>query len=240
MKLQNHPQITQISLGRIGVICGRFYYLLIVAALVAFFTILFFVVEALGVSFLSDPTPWMKHGGVLAAAFGVGLLIADIVLPVPSSLVMVAHGAVFGVVVGTLLSLIGSVGAALLGFAIGRRGGKLLTRLVTAPQRTRADDLIKRWGALAIIVTRPVPVLAETVAIMAGVSRMSWTAVVLASFAGSLPPALLYALTGAAVANFQSTALMFIVVCFCVLCAFLWLKFLCIRQIKFTSNGWNR
>ena len=34
-------------------------------------------------------------------------------------------------------------------------------------------------------------------------------AVIIASFAGSLPPALLYALTGAAVANLESTALMF-------------------------------
>jgi uncharacterized membrane protein YdjX (TVP38/TMEM64 family) len=187
-------------------------YLLIVAALMAFFMISFFIVEALGVSLLSDPTSWMKHGGVLAASLGVGLLIADVVLPVPSSLVMVAHGALFGVVGGTLLSLIGSVGAALFGFAIGRRGGKVLERLVTPTERTRADHLLSRWGALAIIVTRPIPLLAETVAIMAGASRMSWTNVILASLVGSLPPALLYALTGAAVANFQSTVLMFTVV----------------------------
>src|SRR5687767_1050027 len=182
-------------------------YLLIIAALIAVFTILFFIVEALGVPLLSDPTPWMKQGGSLAAGLGVGLLIADVLLPVPSSLVMVAHGALFGVVVGTLLSLLGSLGAALLGFAIGRRGGKFLEQVVTPAERARADYLLTRWGALAIIVTRPVPLLAETVAIMAGASPMSWSNVFLASLAGSLPPALLYALTGAAVANFQSTAL---------------------------------
>ena len=187
-------------------------YLLLMAALIACFTILFVIVEALGVPLLSDPTPWMKDGGVLAASLGVGLLIADVVLPVPSSLVMVAHGALFGVVGGTLLSLLGSVGAALFGFAIGRRGGKVLERLVTPAERTRADQLLLRWGALAIIVTRPIPLLAETVAIMAGASRMTWTSIALASLVGSLPPALLYALTGATVANFQSTALMFTVV----------------------------
>ncbi|HVQ36445.1 MAG TPA: VTT domain-containing protein, partial [Pyrinomonadaceae bacterium] len=187
-------------------------YLLIIGALIASFTILFFVVEALGVPLLSDPTPWLKHGGVLAASLGVGLLIADVVLPVPSSLVMVAHGALFGVVVGTLLSLLGSLGAALFGFAIGRRGGKVLERLVTPAERARADYLLTRWGTLAIIVTRPIPLLAETVAIIAGTSRMSWASIACASLVGSLPPALLYALTGAAVANFQSTALMFGVV----------------------------
>lgn len=52
-------------------------YLLIMAALIAAFMMLFFIVEAFGVPLLSDPTPWMKHGGVLAAGLGVGLLIAD-------------------------------------------------------------------------------------------------------------------------------------------------------------------
>jgi uncharacterized membrane protein YdjX (TVP38/TMEM64 family) len=184
-------------------------YLLTVVALIVLFTIMFLIVEALGVPLLSDPTPWMRHGGVVAASVGVGLLIADVVLPVPSSIVMVAHGALFGVWWGTMLSLIGSVGAATCGFAIGRRGGALLERVVTPVERARASSILARWGALAIIVTRPVPLLAETVAIMAGASSMSWRAIIVASIAGSLPMSLLYALTGAAVANLQSTALMF-------------------------------
>ena len=187
-------------------------YLLLVAVLIASFTIIFLIVEALRIPLLSDPTPWMKHGGIVAGTLGVSLLIADVLLPVPSSIVMVAHGALFGVVVGTLLSLSGSVGAALFGFAIGRRGGKLMDRVVTPAERSRANHLLARWGALAIIVTRPVPLLAETVAIMSGASSLGWTTITLASFAGSLPPALLYALTGAAVANFQNTSLMFGVV----------------------------
>ena len=184
-------------------------YLLTVVALIVCFTILFLIVEALGVPLLSDPTPWMKHGGAVAASIGVGLLIADVVLPVPSSIVMVAHGALFGVLWGTMLSLVGSVGAAVFAFAIGRRGGALLERVVTPVERVRASSILARWGTLAIIVTRPVPLLAETVAIMAGASSMTWRAIVVASIAGSLPPALLYALTGAAVANLQNTALMF-------------------------------
>ena len=184
-------------------------YLLTVVGLVVFFTVLFLIVEALGVPLLSDPTPWMKHGGVVAASVGVGLLIADVVLPVPSSIVMVAHGALFGVLWGAMLSLIGSVGAAVFAFAIGRRGGGLLERVVTVAERERASSVLARWGVLAIIVTRPVPLLAETVAIMAGASSMTWRAMVVASVAGCVPPAFLYALTGAAVADMQNTALMF-------------------------------
>ncbi len=187
-------------------------YLFVVSAMVAFLLLLFFVVEALNVPLLSDPTPWMNQRGVLAGGLGVGLLVADVLLPVPSSLVMVAHGALFGVVIGTFLSLIGNLGAALLGFAIGRRGGKLLERVVTSEEKMRANNLLGRWGPLAIIVSRPVPVLAETVAIMAGASSIGWRTITVASLAGSVPPALLYAMTGAAVANFQNSALMFGVV----------------------------
>lgn len=187
-------------------------YLLIIAAMMLFFLFLFFVAEALGLRILSDPTPWLNKGGIVAASLGVGLLIADVLLPVPSSLVMVAHGALFGIVAGTLLSLAGSLGAALVGFAIGRRGGRFMERIVPAHERAKANYLLERWGSLAIIVTRPVPVLAETVTIIAGASSLTWTKLMSASVFGSLTPAFLYALTGAAVANFQSTALMFGVV----------------------------
>ncbi len=184
-------------------------YWSIVGAMLALFLMLFLLVEALHIPILSDPSRWLERGGWLAALIGVALLIADIVLPVPSSLVMIAHGALFGVPIGTLLSLIGSVGAAIAGFAIGRRGGSLLDRLVPAEERARVDRLLVRWGALAIVVSRPVPLLAETVAIMAGASPMSWRRAILASIAGSFPPALLYALTGSVAASFESGALMF-------------------------------
>ncbi|HEX7312573.1 MAG TPA: VTT domain-containing protein [Pyrinomonadaceae bacterium] len=187
-------------------------YLMLMGGMVLFFLLLFAIVEALGVPLLTDPSPLMGRGGALAATLGVGLLVADVLLPVPSSLVMTAHGALFGVTVGTLLSLVGSLGAALFGFALGRRGGRVLERLVTREERERADRLLRRWGALAVIVTRPVPLLAEAVAIMAGTSSMGWGRMTLAALAGSLPPALLYAITGAAVANFESTALVFVCV----------------------------
>ncbi|HWT03130.1 MAG TPA: VTT domain-containing protein [Pyrinomonadaceae bacterium] len=187
-------------------------YLLIVCAIAAFFTALFLAVGALGVPILSDPAPWMRRGGILAASVGVGLLVADVLLPVPSSLVMVAHGALFGVFAGTLLSLAGSLGAGLFGFWLGKRGGRLLGRVMTPAERERADQLLRRWGALAIVLTRPVPILAETVAIMAGASSMGAARVALAVLAGSLPPALVYALAGAAAASFQSTALVFVFV----------------------------
>ncbi|HEY8835538.1 MAG TPA: VTT domain-containing protein, partial [Chthoniobacterales bacterium] len=160
-------------------------YFMVMGGMLAVFLALFFLVEALGVPLLVDPTPWLNQRSAWAAALGVGLLVADVLLPVPSSLVMVAHGALFGVVIGTLLSLLGSTGAAVFGFWIGRRGGRLLERLVPLRERQRADHMLERWGLLAVIVTRAIPLLAETVAIMAGASPLGWGRTALAALFGS-------------------------------------------------------
>jgi uncharacterized membrane protein YdjX (TVP38/TMEM64 family) len=182
-------------------------YWTIIGAILAFLLILFLVVEEADIPLLTDPSPWLEQGGMLAALVGVGLLVADVALPVPSSTVMIAHGALFGVVGGMILSLLGSTGASLLGFALGRWSGPLLVRLMRPEEHARAARLLSRWGVLGIVVTRPVPLLAETVAIMAGASPLGWLRTALAALVGSLPPALLYALTGAAAIRFADEVL---------------------------------
>jgi uncharacterized membrane protein YdjX (TVP38/TMEM64 family) len=184
-------------------------YWLLTGVMMASFLVLFGLAEWLHVPLLTNPDPWLAKGGWVAAALGVGLLVVDVLLPVPSSLVMIAHGALFGVVGGTVLSLFGAVGAALFGFALGRRGGPLLDRLVPLDERRRADSLLQEWGDLAIIVTRPVPILAETLSILAGASSMSWGRMVLATLAGSVPAALIYALAGATARSLDNVALIF-------------------------------
>lgn len=187
-------------------------YALVAAGLIVFFTLFFLIIAALEIRILTDPTPWMSNASWQVAAIGVGLLIADVLLPVPSSLVMIAHGLLFGVWWGTLLSLGGSVGATLVGFAIGRRGGKLMERCVSREDKQRADYLLRRWGALAILVTRPVPLLAETTAIIAGSTAMSWHITLISAIAGSFPAALVYAWVGAKGITLNKSFLVFTLV----------------------------
>jgi uncharacterized membrane protein YdjX (TVP38/TMEM64 family) len=174
-----------------------------------FFLALFAVVELAGVDLLHDPSGYLGRGGIWAAALSFGLLVADVFLPVPSSIIMIANGALFGIAAGTALSLAGSLGAAALGFALGRRSGGLIERLVSPEEKRRADALLARWGALAVVVTRPLPLLAETVAIFAGASPLGWWRLLGATFAGALPGCLLYALTGATSRGFGSGIVMF-------------------------------
>jgi uncharacterized membrane protein YdjX (TVP38/TMEM64 family) len=187
-------------------------YWVLTFGMLAVFLAGFALVEALGIDLLHDPSAYLGRGGIWAAVLSVSLLVADVFLPVPSSIVMIANGALFGVAAGTALSLAGSLGAAALGFAVGRRSDRLIARLVSPAEKVRADALLARWGALAIVVTRPLPLLAETVAILAGASPLGWGRLLGATFAGALPSCLLYALTGATSRSFGSGVLMFAIV----------------------------
>lgn len=187
-------------------------YTLFALAIAGFILISFLIVEALGIPILVDPSSQLGRGGIGAATLGVGLLLVDVLLPVPSSLVMTAQGALFGIALGTILSMVGSVGAALVGFAIGRKGSRLINRFVSEQEQEASNRLLERWGPLALIVTRPVPILAETTAIMAGASTLSWGKATLGIVVGAFPAALIYAIAGAYATSVASGVLVFVLV----------------------------
>lgn len=180
-------------------------YWAIAFGMIVVFGGLFALFEGLGLQF----NPNFDAATPLTAGIGVGLLIIDVLLPVPSSLIMTGHGAAFGWPLGTVLSLVGGLGAAVVAFWIGRRGGPLLERLVGEEEQAKADAMLSKWGVLAIILSRPLPMLAETVALLAGASPMRWRTVIVGSLLGNLPPALLYAITGATAASLQNSFLIF-------------------------------
>lgn len=168
-------------------------YMIVAAGFASFFLAGFLTVEAFGVPWLSTPPSLTGQARPVAAAIGVALLLADAVLPVPSSLVMLALGGIFDVPAGAALALAGRVGATLLAFALGRR----ISGWVTGPAGEWSAQMLRRWGVVAIVLTRPVPIASETVAVMAGASPMPWRFAAIAAVAGSIPEAVLFAWAGA-------------------------------------------
>lgn len=174
-------------------------YLLLVGTLLATFMVVFLLVGALSVPVLHDPTRWLAHGTAVDAIIGTSLLVADVVLPMPASLIMFMHGTLFGVAGGTALSIAGSVGATMLGYGLGRWTGPSALRASCSPaERERAHRFVHRWGALAVAASRPVPLLAETVAVAAGASSLGVARTIGSATLGSVPAAALYAAAGAA------------------------------------------
>lgn len=184
-------------------------YAAFAGAVLALFATTWLVVEALGVPLLVDPEATLNQGGVEAAAVGFGLLVADAVLPVPSSVVMIALGSLFGAVAGIALSLAGRTAMALVGFGLGRRSERVMERIRPA-DRERAEALLEQRGALAIVLSRPLPLLAETVMVLAGASPMPWRLAALAALVGSLPEAVAYGLAGSLAASFPQGAVLWV------------------------------
>jgi uncharacterized membrane protein YdjX (TVP38/TMEM64 family) len=187
----------------------RRYWIFVGAVFVGVLCLWLFA-DALGMSRVSDPASAMGGGGLWPALIGVGLLIGDSVLPVPSTLIMMANGALYGVVVGSSLSLAGKLGGAVAGFALGRSGRGLMDRLVGERERERAERLLARWGLLAILVSRPLPIVAETVVLLAGASGLRMVPVLLVVLVGSVPEAVACGLAGAVAVSFGGQVLIWL------------------------------
>jgi uncharacterized membrane protein YdjX (TVP38/TMEM64 family) len=141
---------------------------------------------------------WFANAGGGSAALIVGLLAADLFLPIPSSLVMVLSGAAFGVVWGAALSLVGSIGGEWLGFELVRHYGRRASaRIVGDDEIDRLARVFHKHGAAAVVVTRALPVVMETTSVVAGLSTMKRSTFLIASLIGTGPIVFVYAYAGA-------------------------------------------
>lgn len=171
-------------------------YSLLVLFLCLFFLAAFLVGSALRLPYLTG-IDWIQGHALTSAAVIVNaLLVADVVLPVPSSLLMIANGALLGLVPGGLASLVSTSLGGLVAFWLGRRGAPWLMRRISMEERARAERFFRDWGAMAVMITRPIPILAESIGVLAGTTRLGWGRFTLAVTLGNLPPSFLYAFAG--------------------------------------------
>lgn len=133
-----------------------------------------------------------------AAAAIAGLLIADVLLPVPSTPLMVLAGAVLGGPAGILLSVAGSMGSSVCAYALGRLAGRRVTARLIGP-----DSLIEmaRWadayGPWAFAFSRCLPMMAETAGVVAGTARVPLRGFLGWTLAGTVPTCVVYGVAGA-------------------------------------------
>ena len=175
--------------------------------------VLFFVVQALQLPFLAEDTSFLlSRKKWVAALAGIGLLIADVIAPVPSSIIMLTNGILFGPIWGTLLSILGGCGAALVGYGIGIQGEHAGKRWLGDQALAQANAFFRKHGLVAVIASRPIPILAEAISIIAGISRMPAAKFLFATLLGLLPTAVIYAIAGAYALTVSSGLYAFIAV----------------------------
>jgi len=120
------------------------------------------------------------------------ILLSDIVLPVPSSIVMYLNGFALGVAGGALLSIAALMISATLGYMI----GSISSRGKKIADETNSGFLISKYGAIAILMTRGIPVLSESICIVCGYQRIPFRNYLILNLIGYLPLCILYASFG--------------------------------------------
>ena len=157
---------------------------------------------------LEGATAWIMQQGDWAWAAGVGLLVSDIALPVPSTVVMSALGAVYGTLAGGLIASAGSVLAGVTAYGAARLAGRPAARRIAGEEGLRRTEAIfERGGAWLVLVSRWMPILPEAVACMAGLAGMRFRTFFAALTAGCVPTGFAFAWVGAVARESESLAL---------------------------------
>jgi uncharacterized membrane protein YdjX (TVP38/TMEM64 family) len=129
------------------------------------------------------------------------ILSSDIVLPVPSSIVMYGNGLVLGLLKGALLSLVAVFVSSTIGYYLGRFSN------FRARSDQRATAIMQKYGPLGIIITRGIPILSESVIFTAGYNRMNFRLFTALNLIGYLPVCFIYAYFG----NLAQSANLFLI-----------------------------
>jgi membrane protein DedA with SNARE-associated domain len=153
----------------------------------------------------------LSYAGIVLA-----MAIESCCIPLPSELIMPLAGAVtvpavaqslgithtFTLLGVTLAGAIGCVLGSIVAYWIGATGGRdLLLRygkyiLISRRDADRADAFFARYGDIAILISRVLPVVRTFISLPAGIARMNFPRFVLFTFLGSLPWCFVLALIG--------------------------------------------
>jgi uncharacterized membrane protein YdjX (TVP38/TMEM64 family) len=137
-----------------------------------------------------------ERGGLTALVLGL-LLASDVLLPIPSSMVSTAAGALLGVLNGTCVSVLGMSVASCIGYGLGRSAGRTTAQyLIGIPALQRLEKLGRQYGQWTIVLVRSLPVLAEASTLFAGMSRMPFRRFLLVSVLSNVGISLVYATIG--------------------------------------------
>jgi uncharacterized membrane protein YdjX (TVP38/TMEM64 family) len=163
------------------------------------------------------PTPQDANDAVLvlrkydawAWAVGIALIWADLVLPIPQTVVIAALGIIYGALLGGLLGTVGLITGGLLGYLLMLTSARRMVKRFVGPQSlSRMEGLFERAGAWAIVLTRSLPYsIPEAMVFLAGLAGMRIGKFTAALSIGSVPTAFVFAAIGAGWADQPISAL---------------------------------
>ncbi len=147
----------------------------------------------------SDAVLMLRKYDAWAWAVGIALIWADLVLPVPQTVVIAALGIIYGTVLGGLLGSVGLITSGLLGYVLMLTSARRMVKRFVSPRSlNKMDSLFERAGAWAIVLTRSLPYsIPEAIVFLAGLAGMPMGKFTMALTVGSVPTAFAFAAIGA-------------------------------------------
>ena len=141
----------------------------------------------------------LRSYGGWAWLSGIGLIISDLILPVPSTTIIALLGMLYGPWLGGFIGGVGTLLAGLVAYGGCRLLGDRFVRfLVGEANLGRLQAFFSRHGLWAIALTRWMPLLPEALCCLAGMSRMRFWPLFWALVVGSFPMGFTFALLGQA------------------------------------------
>lgn len=139
----------------------------------------------------------LKDHGQWAWLFGLILLIGDLFLPLPGTIIMSALGFIYGPFIGGVLASLGSFLSGLLAYILCRGLGlKAAVFLLGEKDLQKGQTLFKKNGGWIVAVSRWLPIFPEVISCLAGLNRMPAIKYVIALICGALPLGFIFAYIG--------------------------------------------
>ncbi len=156
--------------------------------------------------------PLLDIGWWAYLVFLVLMIIQSLIAPIPSELVLLSAGMIFGLWPGMAIGVVGSVISGVVTYFLAVKGGRPIIEsageYVSLADKfiIVVDIWIERWGIWAIIVGRAVPlIMFDPVSYAAGLSNIKWKPYTLATFIGSIPRAIFFAILGSSMIDPEVT-----------------------------------
>ncbi|MHA1106564.1 MAG: TVP38/TMEM64 family protein [Promethearchaeota archaeon] len=148
------------------------------------------------VDWFVNPIYYLGFVGILI--FMIVMAIQGLLVPIPSEIVLLATGIIWGVFGGGVMGIIGSMAAALLCFYISKKGGRPLAKKFVGDKAIDlADNFIHKYGMGAIIIARFLPFIAfDPISYASGLVDMDVKKYSIGTLIGSIPRAFFYSWLG--------------------------------------------
>lgn len=130
-------------------------------------------------------------------------MVADILIPVPTTVLITLLGQKYGVLLGGAIATAGSFLSGITAYGCTRMLGRPFAAWLLGPEQQRAEAFFAGSGAFAVACSRWLPLLPEAISCLAGLARMPFGKYCAALLCGAAPMCFAYA----ALANISTNSL---------------------------------